>query len=97
MEVSNIEENPFDILIADHLMHFSPETLSNLLRRVGFMPTLVATDWVPKEISLLAGRKENGEEKICRESILETHMADKIFIRMSDYVDWLRATASSSQ
>jgi len=94
MEVSNIEENPFDILIADHLMHFSPETLSNLLRRVGFMPTLVATDWVPKEISLLAGRKENGEEKICRESILETHMADKIFIRMSDYVDWLRATAA---
>ena len=92
VEVSNIEENPFDILIADHLMHFSPGTLSSLLKRIGLMPTLVATDWVPKEISLLARRKENGKKKVLSGSLLGTNMPDKVFARMSAYVDWLRAT-----
>jgi SAM-dependent methyltransferase len=54
IEVSNIEENPFDILIADHLMHFSPATLETLLCRSGWDPIATSTQWVGKEISATA-------------------------------------------
>lgn len=92
LEVSNIDENPFDILIADHLMHFSPETLSALLRRIGFMPAIVATDWVPKEISLLARKNESGTGKVGPEDLLSAEKADRLLARMNAYVNWLRAT-----
>jgi len=54
IEVCNIEENPFDVLIADHLMHFSPATLGTLLERSGLTAISVATDWVGREISATA-------------------------------------------
>ena len=56
IEVCNIEENPFDVLIADHLMHFSPLTLPMLLARAGLESVAVATDWISKEISAVAKR-----------------------------------------
>jgi hypothetical protein len=56
IEVCNVDQNPFDIIVADHLIHFSQSSLCRLLRRVGFSFARVATDWVPKEISLLARR-----------------------------------------
>ena len=55
VEVCNVEENPFDILIADHLMHFSPRTLGALLGRAGFGPFSIYVDWVAREISAVAG------------------------------------------
>lgn len=54
IEVCNVLENPFDLVVADHLMHFSPSTLSSLLSRSGFEVIYVSTGRVKKEISLLA-------------------------------------------
>ena len=56
VQVCNVEENPFDVLVADHLMHFSPDSLTRLLARTGFRVGQLATGWVPKEISLTARR-----------------------------------------
>ena len=97
IEVSNVAENPFDILIADHLMHFSPETLSYLLGRTGFVPTIVATDWIPKEISLLAERSERGKKIKCSETFLKTQKPAEILDRVSAYVDWLRHTVDHAK
>lgn len=47
-------ENPFDLVIADHLMHFSPRTIARIVERAGFQVDGVDTTWVLKEISLLA-------------------------------------------
>ncbi len=58
IEVCNVEENPFDLLVADHLTHFSPATLALAVNRAGYAVARVATDWVRKEISLLATRDE---------------------------------------
>ena len=58
IEVCNIHENPFDLLVADHLFHFSPETLSILLRRAGFEVMWMKTNLVKKELSALAVKKE---------------------------------------
>jgi SAM-dependent methyltransferase len=54
IEVPNAAANPFDYVVADHLMHFTPETLAYLVRRAGFHVRCIATDWVAKEISLVA-------------------------------------------
>jgi SAM-dependent methyltransferase len=54
IEVPNVAANPFDYAVADHLMHFTAETLPYLVRRAGFDVRCIATDWVAKEISLIA-------------------------------------------
>ncbi|MCH9770315.1 MAG: class I SAM-dependent methyltransferase [Gammaproteobacteria bacterium] len=54
IQVPNVLANPFDILIADHLSHFSPATLTFLLQQAGFKVQVITTDRVPREISVLA-------------------------------------------
>ena len=54
LQLPNTAENPFDLVVADHLMHFSPRTAVRIAGRAGFHVESVATNWVPKEISLLA-------------------------------------------
>ena len=55
VEVNNVERTAFDLVVADHLCHFSPASLSALLARAGFAIELVIDQWISKEISLLAG------------------------------------------
>jgi 2-polyprenyl-3-methyl-5-hydroxy-6-metoxy-1,4-benzoquinol methylase len=54
VEVPNAEANPFDYLIADHMMHFTPASLAALADRAGFAIDCLATTWVTKELSLTA-------------------------------------------
>ena len=54
IQVPNASLNAFDYVVADHLSHFNPGALGILLRRAGFGKIRVFTDWVTKEISLLA-------------------------------------------
>lgn len=54
IEIPNVQENPFDLLIADHVSHFTPYTLEAMLLKAGFAPVVFATDWVKKEMSVLA-------------------------------------------
>jgi SAM-dependent methyltransferase len=54
VEVPDHLRNPFDLMIADHSTHFTAATLGTLIRSVGFDLDSVATDWMPKELTLLA-------------------------------------------
>jgi SAM-dependent methyltransferase len=54
IQVPSYPENPFELFIADHASHFDAGSLSALLVRSGFAPTLVRTDWIGKELSALA-------------------------------------------
>jgi 2-polyprenyl-3-methyl-5-hydroxy-6-metoxy-1,4-benzoquinol methylase len=54
VQVNNVERTPFDLVVADHLSHFSPDSLVYLIAKAGFAVDSVHTDWVNKEISLLA-------------------------------------------
>ncbi len=54
IQVPNVQETPFDILVADHLTHFTTQTLSALLHRTGFKVKSISTNTVSKEISVLA-------------------------------------------
>lgn len=52
----NLADNPFDLLIADHATHFTTRSVTHLLRRAGVAVELLATDWVAKELSVIAVR-----------------------------------------
>jgi 2-polyprenyl-3-methyl-5-hydroxy-6-metoxy-1,4-benzoquinol methylase len=83
VEVCNVEENPFDLLIADHLTHFSPQTLSYCAANSGFQVVSIETTWVKKELSLLA-TPTNSELKYDRPNTgKEVHKA------ISSKVHWL--------
>ena len=55
VQVNNAERTPFDLVVADHLCHFTPHSLPYLVARSGLGIDGVRTDWVNKELSLLAG------------------------------------------
>jgi hypothetical protein len=54
IEIPNVQANPFDLLIADHVSHFTPWSLEAILLRAGYEICLLETDWVKKELSVLA-------------------------------------------
>jgi len=58
IEVPDVETSPFDLLVADHLLHFSRETLHYLLACAGFQPLSISNKILSKEITTLAIRKD---------------------------------------
>ena len=54
VEIPNAAVSPFDLLVADHLLHFSPAHLAYLASRTGLLVSILRDDLVPKEITLLA-------------------------------------------
>lgn len=60
VEVPDYFQNPFDLLIADHCSHFAGATLTSLMQAAGYEVLRVATDWVPKEISLISRKAAPG-------------------------------------
>jgi 2-polyprenyl-3-methyl-5-hydroxy-6-metoxy-1,4-benzoquinol methylase len=56
IQVPNIAENPFDLLIVDHCHHFRPTELQWMAGRVGLESLIAAEDWAPKELTLVARR-----------------------------------------
>jgi len=54
VEVPDAGANPFEYLVADHMVHFTAPTLARLASRSGFAVECLSTRWVSKEISLTA-------------------------------------------
>ena len=54
VDLPDFTRNPFDLLIADHCTHFTPQTLQAAIERAGFSVEQISTEWIPKEISLVA-------------------------------------------
>jgi SAM-dependent methyltransferase len=93
VEVCNVDENPFDLLVADHLSHFSPASLAFAASRAGYLVSRVETAWVKKEVSLLAIRAAD-----------ETHASTapppdgrEAHARITASVDWLESLISTAR
>lgn len=54
IQVPDAAQNPFDLVIADHCSHFTLDGLKQLIANCGYRIVVATTDWVPKEISILA-------------------------------------------
>jgi 2-polyprenyl-3-methyl-5-hydroxy-6-metoxy-1,4-benzoquinol methylase len=85
IQVPNAAANPFEYVVADHLIHFTPDALARLVKRAGLRVEHVTTSWVKKEISLVA-RKEEGSQ---RESSPPTPPGEQIAVQ----IEWLKRLA----
>ena len=85
VQVPDAGENPFDLVVADHMSHFTRETLARTVTSAGFAVERLETGWIRKELSLLARPVETGEvgERLAEGSI-EVELA-------RERVVWLRA------
>jgi SAM-dependent methyltransferase len=59
VEVPDCSLNPYMLMVADHCSHFSPESLTRVVRNAGFGLSEVSIKWVPREISLIARPFQN--------------------------------------
>lgn len=92
VQVCNLEENPFDLLIADHLLHFTPSSLSRLAQKAGYRVALTATDWISKELSGLFSLKSDDN---CAEPPKE--FPDLAKRRVARHLEWLGQLESSAR
>ena len=54
VEVNDADQTPFDLVVADHLCHFTPRSLARLLARAALGTEASNLGWINKEISVLA-------------------------------------------
>jgi 2-polyprenyl-3-methyl-5-hydroxy-6-metoxy-1,4-benzoquinol methylase len=59
VEVPNYRQNPFDLLIADHITHFSPASVRAVIQNAGFEIIALSANWVPKELTIIARKLED--------------------------------------
>ena len=89
IEVPNYSRNPFDLLIADHSSHFSAATISWIVQDAGYEPLSVASDWVPKEITVVARKAQWTKANIDADS--------SPLQSLSSCIHWLEAVASGAR
>jgi SAM-dependent methyltransferase len=58
VEVPNLSQNPFDLVIADHAFHFTAATLRLVLAKAGLEVEFIADDWVIKELTAVVHRAD---------------------------------------
>ena len=63
IEVPDAERNPFDLLIADHISHFMPVTVTALLEAAGYSIAGLSQSWVVKEISAVASYRGSSPDR----------------------------------
>jgi len=54
IQVPAFLRNPFDLLIADHITHFSKATILQPFRAAGYEIVIVTDDWIRKELTVVA-------------------------------------------
>lgn len=93
VEVCNTMQNPYDLLIADHLTHFSDITLKLIAENSGFVVDKVETDWVSKELSMIAVNSEC-DQKISKN--MDSGPED-IVTFVYDQIGWLIAMKQAAE
>tara|TARA_Y100000588_G_C14105640_1_gene860758 strand:+ start:266 stop:1189 length:924 start_codon:yes stop_codon:yes gene_type:complete len=92
IQVNDTRKNPFELLVADHLTHFVPQTLCKIVERAGFEVNVVTNDWVTKEISLVATPRIN----VIQSSPIP-HIQSQSTAQILKQVDWLMALVESGK
>jgi 2-polyprenyl-3-methyl-5-hydroxy-6-metoxy-1,4-benzoquinol methylase len=64
VQVPNILDNPFDLMVVDHSSHFAPQTIGTAVSRAGLQSVVLATDWAPKELTVVAAAGDDGRAEV---------------------------------
>lgn len=62
IQIPDYGHNPFDLLIADHCSHFTPDQIAALLRAEGYSVTYLSNELIKKEITVVGRRETAGVE-----------------------------------
>lgn len=92
VQVPDWQRNPFDLLIADHLLHFTILTLTVLTERSGLTVDRLANDWVPKELSLLAHPGETAHT-----ATAASEEVDHVYNLLTGHIAWLAQLARDAK
>jgi ubiquinone/menaquinone biosynthesis C-methylase UbiE len=84
VQVCDTEQNAFDILVADHLTHFTVKTLHNLVSSAGFEVITIDNHPVKKEITLVAIKTSvpTSIVPVCVSGVISA---------IADNIDWLES------
>ncbi len=55
LQVPNRLQNPYDLLVADHTLHFDRSSLYYIGEKSGLTPMALSENWVAKELSMVLG------------------------------------------
>lgn len=91
VEVPNAAVTPFDLLIADHVSHFTRHHLAMVAQRAGLGVQVVADDWVTKELSMIATR--SGPVA----TLPPMPSAREAIERVQGQLDWLHAVVAGAR
>ena len=91
VQVPDAGVNPFDLVVADHLCHFTPDTLALLVSRSGFAIERIQTNWITKEISLLARLGDSPDTPQTRVGVPLT------IDRVRERISWLHAVLEGAR
>lgn len=92
IQVPHYLQNPFDLLVADHSSHFTARTAAEVIKRAGYTVLWAATDWVPKELSLVACKAASQTEEMMR-----TQVEPDPFNATKQMVEWLKETVNQAR
>jgi SAM-dependent methyltransferase len=90
IEVNNVTKTPFDMIVADHLCHFSPRSLRHMLKHAGFDVEIAAIDWINKEISVLAIASDKQANKAKED-------AEGAIVATQEGIVWLQSMLEGSR
>jgi len=90
VEVPNHHQNPFDLLIVDHATHFTLTTLTALLERAGYEVISASTNWVPKELSVVACKAQTQSKK------RPEALANNGFVSARHSLQWLESVVTKA-
>lgn len=83
IEVPDREANPYDLLVADHVLHFDRRSLRSVGMKSGLAPVAISREWVAKELSMLLARTGVPDDPAVPEDTLDPRRQ----------VDWLLEVA----
>lgn len=91
LEIPDYQQNPFDLLVADHCTHFTVTTITALIEKAGFEIVSVASGWIPKELTIVA--RKSGNRHMNRVG----RMASYTLESTTKCLEWLESVAATAR
>jgi 2-polyprenyl-3-methyl-5-hydroxy-6-metoxy-1,4-benzoquinol methylase len=95
VEVPNLATSPFDLVIADHLTHFTQETLRYAAARAGIEADILSNEVLPRELTLL-GRRGHPHSQPVPDPVKSRYLAHKTVSWLIALLDEARAASAAS-
>jgi hypothetical protein len=93
VQVPDCTQNPFALTIVDHASHFTAATLEHVARAAGWVPVVPITNWIPKELTLVAKRAGRGPAATRPPCLSTTAEARHLAANLG----WLQATQDAAE